>query len=322
VRVRTVSLLALVALVLVGCDSRPAAIPGPSRVLFRLPDGTVELVAARAHGAVVNLSARLRVDGAATMSRNGAWVAVTTVDGCAAVSTGDFTRLEKVAANGTCVAAYPESMHISGDGDLLVFNGSGVHPRDLFAVRRTGPHEWNQPVNLTGSGPFEYNRLPVLSPDGTTVGYDCGNTPDSDEHTDICEVGTGADATVRTVLAARVGAGESSGDTAWTSFHSPGYLPSGGLVFECHHPHEELVCTLPPGGSQPRRFTAAGVSNDNSPCAFDDGRVASLLDTGRHSLRLTGRDGTAPVVVYDKQDITDAGIYCGGGPAVRVSSLP
>ncbi len=93
-----------------------------------------------------------------------------------------------------------------------------------------------------------------------------------------------------------------SGDTAWTSFHSPAYLPSGG--------------------SQPRRFTAAGVSNDNSPCAFDDGRVASLLDTGRHSLRLTGRDGTAPVVVYDKQDITDAGIYCDGGPAVRVSSLP
>lgn len=313
-------LLAISVLVVGGCDTAPL-VPGPSRVLFRLPDGTVELVAAGAHGAVVNLSARLRVDGAATMSLNGAYVAVTTVDGCAAVSTGDLTRLEKVAANGTCVAAYPESMHISGDGDLLVFNGSGVHQRDLFAVRRTGPHEWSQPVNLTGSGPFEFNRLPRLSPDGTTVVYDCGNTPDSDEHTSICEVGTGAGATVRTVLAAPVGSGDSSGDrsgdsssdSAWTSFHSPAYLPSGGLVFECHHPHEELICTLPPGGSQPRRFTAAGISNDNSPCAFDDGRVASLLDTGRHTLRLVGGDGTAPVVVYDEQDILDAGIYCGGG---------
>jgi hypothetical protein len=311
VRVRTRPvpvLLAISVLIVGGCDTAPPAVPGPSRVLFRLADGTVELVAARAHGSVVNLSARLRVDGAATMSRNGAYVAVTTVDGCAAVATGDFTTLEKVAANGSCVAAYPESMHIADDGDLLVFNGSGVHQRDLFAVRRTGPHEWSQPENLTGSGPFEFNRLPRLSPDGSTVVYDCGNTPESDEHTNICEVGTGAGAAVRTVLAEPVG----SGDTGWTSFHSPAYLPSGGLVFECHHPHEELICTLPPGGSAPQRFTAAGVSNDNSPCAFNDGRVASLLDTGRHTLRLAGGDGTAPVVVYDKQDILDAGIYCGG----------
>jgi hypothetical protein len=308
-RVRTVLLLTLAVLGLAACDGPPAAVPGPSRVLFRLPDGTVELVAARTHGDVVNLSARLRVDGAATMSGNGAWVAVTTVDGCAAVSTGNFTALEKVAAHGTCVAAYPESMHVSGDGALLVFNGSGVHRRDLFAVRRTGPHEWGQPVNLTGSGPFDFNRLPRLSPDGTIVVYDCGNTPESDEHTNICEVGTGAGATVRTVLAEPIG----SGDTGWTSFHSPAYLPSGGLVFECHHPREELICTLPPGESQPRRFTAAGVSNDNSPCVFDDGRVASLFDTGRHTLRLVGGDGMAPVVVYDKRDILDAGIYCGDG---------
>ena len=310
VRIRPAALLlTLAVLIVAGCDNPPAAIPGPNRVLFRLADGTVELVDARAHGAVVNLSARLHVDGTAAMSLNGQYLAVTMADGCAAVSTGDFTKLEKVVADGTCVAPYPESMHLAGSGDLLVYNGSGVHQRDLFAVRRTGPHNWSQPANLTGSGPFEFNRLPRLNPDATMVVYDCGNTPESDENTSICAVGTGPDAKVRTVLAEPVG----SGDTAWTSFHSPAYLPSGGLVFECHHPHEELLCTLPPGGSTPQRFTAPGVSNDNSPCAFADGRIASLLDTGIHTIRVTAPDGSGGFTAFDAADVLDAGISCGGG---------
>jgi hypothetical protein len=312
VRIRPAAvLLTLAVLIVAGCDNPPSAqplVPGQSRVLFRLADGTATLVDARAHGAVVNLSARLHVDGTATMSLNGRYLAVTTADGCAAVSTGDFTKLEKVVANGTCVAPYPESVHLADSGDLLVYNGSGVHQRDLFAVRRIGPHNWSRPANLTGSGPFEFNRLPRLNPDATMVVYDCGNTPDSDENTSICAVGTGTDAKIRTVLAEPVG----SGDTAWTSFHSPAYLPTGGLVFECHHPHEELLCSLPSGGSAPQRFTAPGVSNDNSPCAFSDGRVASLLDTGTHTLRLVDAGGAGPVVPYDKQDILDVGIYCGG----------
>lgn len=309
VRTRLVAVLLIsAALIVAGCDNTPPVVPGSSRVLLRLAGGGVDLVDARAHGGVVDLSARLHVDGTATMSLDGEYVAVTTADGCAAVSTGDFTTLEKVVSNGACVAAYPESMHIADHGDLLVYNGPGVHQRDLFAVRRIGPHNWSRPENLTGSGPFAFNRLPRLSTDATTVVYDCGNTPDSDENTNICEVGTGAGATVRTVLAEPIG----SGDAAWTSFHSPAYLPSGGLVFECHHPHEELLCTLPPGGSAPQRFTAPGVSNDNSPCAFRDGRVASLVDTGIHTLRLVSGDGTGSVVAYDKQDILDAGIYCGG----------
>jgi hypothetical protein len=40
--------------------------------------------------------------------------------------------------------------------------------------------------------------------------------------------------------------------------------------------------------------------------------VASLLDTGIHTLRVTDGDGRNPITVQDKDDILDAGIYCGG----------
>jgi hypothetical protein len=295
-----------------GCDrtaDRSALAPsGSGRVLFQLPDNTVQLVEARPSGAVLNLSARLGVRGTATLSLNGRYVAVSTADGCVAVSTGDFTRLEKVTSHGACVAGYPESMHLSDDGTVLVFNASGTHQRDIFVVRRSGPDDWSQPRDLTASGPFQVNKLPRLNPDASRVVFDCGDGPDSDEGTSLCEVGTGADPVVRTVLREPVG----SGEQAWTAFHSPNYRPDGGLVFECHHPHEELVCALPAGSVTPVRLTAAGVSNDNSPCAFPDGRVASLLDTGTHVLRLTASDGTQPVTIEDRFDILDAGIYCGG----------
>ncbi len=290
-------------LVLAGCGS-PATVPaaGGGRVLFELPDKTVRLVAATAHGTVVDLSARLRVTGPAALSRNGSWLVASTDDGCLAVSTGDFTSLEKVTASGSCVAQYADTVDVSGDGTLIVFNASGTHERDLYAVHRTGPGDWGQPVDLTGTGPYAVNKLPRLSDDAATVVYDCSDGEESDEGTSICTVGTsGGD--VRTVLKQPLG--------DWTAFHSAAYRPDGGLVFECHHPGEELVCALPPGAHEPVRVTASGTSNDNSPCVLPDGRIASLLDTGTHVLRVVGPTGGDPVTVYDTQDVLDAGISCG-----------
>jgi hypothetical protein len=144
--------------------------------------------------------------------------------------------------------------------------------------------------------------------DATEIVYDCSTGDQSDELVDICRVSTSAPGGVRSVLAQPIG----SGDQAWTSFHSPAYLPGGGYVFECHHPHEELVCVLPPGARQPVRLTTAGVSNDNSPCAFPDGRIASLLDTGIHTVRITRADGSDAFTAQDRADVLDVGIYCGG----------
>jgi hypothetical protein len=104
----------------------------------QLPDRTVELIEAVPHGRVTNLSARLGVHGTAALSLNGAWVAVTTDDGCAAVSTGDFRTLTKV-----CSVRYAESMYISDRGDVLVYSGSGSHQRDLFLLRRNGSGGWS-----------------------------------------------------------------------------------------------------------------------------------------------------------------------------------
>jgi hypothetical protein len=302
------TLAVLVAFAVAGCgaarDTSPIPASGSGRVLFQLPDRTVELVDATPHGRVVNLSARLGVTGTAAMSLSGRYLAVSTADGCAAVSTGDFTRLEMVTSKGTCVAQYAESMDVSDDGALLVFNASGTHQRDIFAVRRHGPDDWGQPVDLTGSGPFDVNKLPRLNADATKIVYDCSDGDQSDEGTQICEVGTGGGDRARTVLKAPLG--------SWTAFHSPSYRPDGGLVFECHHPHEELVCAMPAGAVAPTRLTAAGQSNDNSPCTFLDGRVASLIDTGIHTIRVVRPDGTDPVVVESDTDVLDAGIYCGG----------
>jgi hypothetical protein len=171
-------------------------------------------------------------------------------------------------------------------------------------VRRAGPDRWSQPRNLTATGRFDFNKLPRLNGGATEVAYDCANGPESDEGTSVCAVGTDGSAAPRTVLAAPGG--------GWTAFHSPAYLPGGGLVFECHQPSEELVCTVPAGGSAPRRITPTGTTNDNSPCAFPDGRVASLVDTGIHTLRVADGEGQNPVTVQDKDDILDVGIYCGG----------
>ncbi len=291
------------ALLLAGCGAAaPVPAAGGGRVLFELPDKSLRLVAATAHGSLVDVSARLGVTGPGALSRNGSWLVASTDDGCLVVSTGDFTKAEKVAAHGSCVAQYADTVDVSGDGALVVFNASGTHERDLYAVRRNGSGDWSEPVELTGKGPYAVNKLPRLSDDAGTVVYDCSNGEESDEGTGICEVGTGG-GDVRTVLKQPLG--------DWTAFHSAAYRPDGGLVFECHHPGEELVCALPPGAHDPVRVTAAGTSNDNSPCVLPDGRIASLLDTGTHVLHVVGPTGGDPVTVYDAQDVLDAGISCG-----------
>jgi hypothetical protein len=302
------AIVALLAgsLALSGCGrgGAPAPLPatGAGRVLYELPDRTVHLVEAVAHGTDVDLSARLHVAGPAAISPDGTALVASTDDGCLAVSTGDFRKLEKVTSHGVCVAQYAETAHVSGGGTVVVFNASGTHPRDLFLVRRNGSDDWGQPRSLTGSGPYEYNKLPRLNADASAVVYDCSHGAESDEGTNVCEVGL-AGGTVRTLLSAPL--------DGWTAFHSPAYRPGGGLVFECHHPGEELVCALPPGAHAPTRLTAPGVSNDNSPCVLPDGRVASLVDTGIHTLRVVDASGTNPVTVVDRQDILDVGIFCG-----------
>jgi hypothetical protein len=294
-----------------GCRTqavRSASSRASGWVLFQLADRSVHMVAAVPHGLVLDLSGKLGATGPATLSRNAAWVALTTSDGCAAVSGGELDRLEKVTANGRCVAAYAESTHVSDRGDELVFTaGSDVHRRDVFLTHRDGPDRWTEPRNLTGSGPYAVNKLPVLSPDGGEVVFDCSDGDASDEGTNVCRAPTSGGA-VTTVLKAPLG----DGGPGWTAFHSPAYLPGGGYAFECHHPHEELVCTLPAGAEQPVRYTAAGVSNDNSPCAFADGAIASLLDTGTHTIRVAKPDGSGAFTAYDREDVLDAGIYCGG----------
>ena len=301
------ALAALLAgsLALSGCGhDAPAPLPasGAGRVLYELPDKTVHLVDAVPHGTDVDLSARLHVTGPAAISLDGTALVAGTDDGCLAVSTGGFATLEKLTSHGACVARYAETAHVSGDGTVVVFNVSGTHPRDLFLVRRNGSDDWTQPRNLTGSGGYEYSKLPRLNADATAVVYDCSHGAESDEGTNVCEVDL-ATGTVRARLEAPV--------DGWTAFHSPAYRPDGGLVFECHHPGEELVCVLPPGAHTPTRLTAPGVSNDNSPCVLPDGRVASLLDTGIHTLRVVDASGTNPVPVEDRQDILDVGIFCG-----------
>jgi hypothetical protein len=299
-------------LVAAACHAGPDRTPIPGAadgwVLYQVADRSVHLVQARPGGAVVNVSDRLAGTGPAALSHNGAWLAVTMADGCAAVSTGGFTELEKVTSHGTCTASYAESLDLSDDGTVLVFNGSGVHERDIFLTRRAGPDDWSPPRNLTGDGQYRYNKLPMLNADATEIVYDCSTGDQSDELVDLCRVPLSAPGGVHTVLAQPIG----SGDQAWTSFHSPAYLPGGGYVFECHHPHEELVCVLPPGARQPVRLTTAGVSNDNSPCAFPDGRIASLLDTGIHTVRITRADGSDAFTAQDRADVLDVGIYCGG----------
>ncbi len=198
---------------------------------------------------------------------------------------------------------------VSSGANLIVYSaGDGPHEIDLWAVSRAGD-AWDAPLLLTMDSPYEFNRQPALSDDGSKLVFNCGPESFSGEGAAICEVGSAGEG-FRVVLNP---ADSPAGFPTTGAFHHPDYAPDGSIVFEGDWNNEQ-IWRLMPGASEPVRVADA-FGNDNSPCVLPDGRIVSLwLDrpggSGGHEFKVMTPDGSNFVMVLPDVDVLDVGIGC------------
>lgn len=296
---------------------------GPGHVTYHL-DGHAYRIAAQAGAVPEDLSASLDSfevvageDGAATLSSDGAWLALLSerfdaeCDGWACLFrvSSDLSSVELVGAAGAAV--HPDGFFvIAPGGDLVVYAGTdGPHPRDLFVVRRVAG-SWSAPVLLTGSSSQQIHDFPDLRGDGATVVFDCG--PDTGDDRGLCEVGIDGTGFREVLMPSHLPPGES--DPA-LQLHHPHYAADGAIVFEGEW-GTERIWRLDPGAAEPTLLTDA-FGNDNSPCILPNGDIASLWlgrpenPPGYHELKVMSADGTAYEMLVTGVDVDDWGLGCG-----------
>lgn len=292
-----------------------------THIAYRLSDdGHVYRVAAVAGAQPEDVSAGLAesagADSAVGLSRDGLWLGLlTTRFGC-----GSWSCLALVATSptgptattGTLVMAGGAVVHSEGrpaiarDAAFIVYSASGgAHSRDLFLARRSagGGMTFDAPVQLTASSDYDTHELPALSADEQTVVADCGT------QTALCTIGIDGVGKTQPLVLLGAGPAGSSG----TEVHSGDFLPDGSLVFEADWTAEQ-IWRRNGDGSLVR--VAPTFTNDNSPCALPDGRVASLWlerpgnPMGNHELKVMTTDGDYFMLVTGV-DVTDIGLGCG-----------
>ncbi|MBI5306854.1 MAG: hypothetical protein HZB37_00560 [Planctomycetes bacterium] len=200
---------------------------------------------------------------------------------------------------------------VSSDGNLIVYpGGGGPHYQDIWAVVRNGEN-WSKPLLLTGGSPYQWNSQVAISDDGSKVLFDGGDQPYAAEGTAVCEVGTGG--TGFRVVLTPADSPDGLPDTG--SLHHPDYAPDGSIVFEADWSGER-VWRLPVGAAEP--VLVGDYGNDNSPCVLPDGRIVSLwLDrpgnvNSLHEIKVMSPDGSTFKMLFEKKDVFDIGIGCGG----------
>jgi len=296
--------------------------PATTHVAYRLAgDGHVYRVAARAGAKPEDVSGGLTSagsDSAVGLSRDGQWLGLlTTRFGCGSWSCLALVQTSPTGAtatSGTLVMAGGQVVHSEGrpavarDAAFIVYSaqGSGGHSRDLFIVKRSGSSgtTFGAPQLLTKGSTYSVHDFPALSADEQSVITDCGSV--SGGAPALCTVGidgSGFRAVVST----------SDGPGGGQEVHSGDLLPDGTLVFEGDWTAEQVWRRDAAGKLA---LMAPSATNDNSPCALPDGRVASLWlgrsgnPMGYHELKVMTLDGT-PEMVVTGVDVADIGIGCG-----------
>jgi hypothetical protein len=262
------------------------------------------------------------------ISRDGGWLSLTTTRfGCgtwaclALVATSPAgstaTTGSLITTGGTGAFIHPENrVGVARDAAFVVYSAPGdQHSHDLFIAWRTPGTDpraglFDKPKNLTTGSTFDLNDLPALAADENSVVFDCQSTAQSmsaGQSQNLCVVNIdGTD--FQSTLGPTSLAGFTTDDV-----HSGDYLPDGTLVFEASW-HAEQVWHRDSQGNLVQ--IAPQLTNDNSPCALPDGRVASLWlervgnPMGFHELKVSSVTGDYEMVVIG-QDIDDIGIGCG-----------
>jgi hypothetical protein len=290
-------------------------------------DGPVYRVAASAGAEPEDVSARLAAspgsDSSVGLSRDGKWLALTTTRfGC-----GQWACLALVATSPSGATAttgtllhpggdvvHPESRPaVARDAAFVVYSAAGgPHSRDLFIARRRAgsdvadPGAFDAPVALTSGSTFQTHSLPALSADERGVICDCQKSDRA--LPSLCTVALDGSGfrelvTTRDVASASV-----------TEVHSGDFLRDGTIVFEGDWNAEQVWRR--DGAGALSTLSPAGVSNDNSPCALPDGRIASLWlgragnAQGLHELKVMTLAGESEMVLTGV-DVFDIGIACG-----------
>lgn len=227
---------------------------------------------------------------------------------CLVLLSADLSSADAVRINGQVI--HPEGIGaVAPGGDLIVYSaGDGPHEIDLWVVSLEG-ESWAAPLLLTADSPYQFNRLPALSDDGSKLVFNCGPESYAGEGAALCEVGSDG-AGFRVLLTP---ADSPPGFPTTGALHHPDYAPDGSIIFEGDWGNEQ-IWRLPPDAAEPLPVTNA-FGNDNSPCVLPDGRIVSLwLDrqagSGLHEFKIMASDGSDFAVILPDVDVLDAGIGC------------
>lgn len=296
-------------------------------IIYRLPEGPIYRVEARAGAVPQDLSAALDAlapgtgDEWANVSPGGEWLLISTERfdpecagwPCLVLLNADLSAWEVVRANGAPVhsggfAAVGRVPGVIAYPVVVIAAGGGPHAQDLWVITR-GESGWSTPALLSAASPYAYNHQPALAADGSRVVFDCGSVPYGQEGTAICEVG--ADGTgFRVVITPADGPGGSD----MHALHHPDYAPDGSIVFEATWQGEQLWRLLP-GAAEPVLVNPA-FTNDNSPCVLPGGEIVSLWlnrpdGPSTHEIKVMSPDGARFFMAATGIDVLDGGIGCG-----------
>jgi hypothetical protein len=307
-------------------DMAPPTPLGVGHVAFMLmDDGHAHRAAATNPPIVEDVSGTLQAvssgaDSDISLSHDGKLAAlITTRFGCAGfeclalVPIGDTI----MASAATVVLANGQELHpsdrpaIADGGAFIVYSDSGgPHGRDLFIVRKIGAGNYGAPLLLTAASTFDFNLLPSLTRDESSLVYDCSPTG-SKVQASLCKVNLDGSGWAVT-LAGSAGPGAD----AMNEVHSGDFLPDGTtLVFEADWSM---------GNQRIWKRDAAGTlsqfnpvfTNDVTPCVLPDGRIVSLWLNrpgnmgGTHEPKVMTADGASFSMLMQNVDVIDTGISC------------
>jgi hypothetical protein len=323
----------LIALALAGCGTSstgggmksklPPLEGSPGGFVTYVVNGQLVRHPARENATPVNLTEQIDAlspvtaspDRFAYVSKDGAYLTMESSRfGCArgeclTIVNGQMTEGEVVLANGQEIDPVGRAA-ISNDGNLIVYpSGAGPNAEDLYAITRTNG-VFGAPLLLTGDSQYDYNNVPTLRADNSTVLFDCGSSPFSQEDTNICEVAIDGSGFRRVVDGDDGPAGQRNGRA-----HHADYFSDGSIVFEGEWGGEQ-IWVLRPDVTIPENIRD-DHGNDNSPCVLPGGYVASLWlgrpgAQGFHELKMTAPSGGDFTVLTPDVDVEDVGISCHG----------
>jgi len=258
-----------------------------------------------------------QIDSCISESYDGQWLVSATArfncasGACLAVMNRGITTGEKLMTGGAELTASSSRPAITSNGAVVIFSNTGPHSLDLYATSRT-TGGWTTPLLLTGSSPHLFHHDPYISSDASKIVFDCGDTsPYQEPGTSICEVHT--DGTGFRIVTTPT---SYPGGTMQNETHTPSYSPDGSVVFEADWESEQ-VWRLPVGATVPVLVSPPAFTDDNSPCVFPDGRIASYWlgrpgnPAGLHELKVMNADGSNYFMLVELQDIVDIGMSCG-----------